>query len=220
MPFAFLSAPARVPSRLMERDSMLIRLVLLVTMALALFAGEAQAAADPATSRIEAFDAGLLGSMKAGPSVGVQERYRRLAPVIERTFSLPVMTQFAVGPAWSSFTPAQQQAAIAAFTKLTVASYAHNFNAYDGERFELDPNVVTRGPDKIVTTHLIRPHDEPVALTYRMRQSGDGWKVIDIYYGAISQLTTRRSDFAASIAAGGAPALIAHLNALSEKLLN
>jgi phospholipid transport system substrate-binding protein len=193
-------------------------LALLLTMALALFAGSAHAAADPAANRVEAFDSALLDSMKAGG--GVAERYRRLAPVVERTFNLPVMTQFAVGPAWSSFTPAQQQAATAAFTKLTVASYAHNFSGYGGEKFEVDPNVVTRGPDKIVTTHLIRPHDGPVTLSYRMRAAGDGWKVIDIYYGAISQLTTRRSDFAASIAAGGAPALIAHLASLSDKLMH
>jgi phospholipid transport system substrate-binding protein len=196
------------------------RLTLLLTLAALMMAAQVHAAADPGAGKIEAFDAALLDAMKAGPGVGTAERYRRLAPVVERTFNLPVMTQFAVGPAWSSFTPAQQQAAITAFAKLTTASYAHNFNAYGGERFELDPNVVTRGPDKIVNTHLIRPHDAPVALTYRMRAAGDGWKVIDIYYGAISQLTTRRSDFAASIASGGAPALIAHLTSLSDKLMN
>ena len=40
---------------------------------------------------------------------------------------------------------------------------------------------------------------------YRMRELGGSWKIIDVYYGAISQLTTRRSDFAAtSLNAGGA----------------
>src|SRR5580704_6027195 len=137
------------------------RLALLLVLAGVLMGGQVHAAADPGASKIEALDAALLDSMKAG-SVSTAERYRRLAPVVERTFDLPVMTQFAVGPAWSGFTPAQQQAAIAAFTKLTVASYAHNFSAYGGERFEVDPNVVTRGPDKIVNTHLIRLHDAPV----------------------------------------------------------
>jgi phospholipid transport system substrate-binding protein len=192
------------------------RLALMAAMATALVAGAAHAA-DPAAGKIEGFDSGLLDAMKSGAPVAA--RYKILAPVVERTFDLPVMTQFAVGPAWASFTPAQQQATITAFTKLTVASYAHNFSAYDGEKFDVDPAVVTRGPDKIVSSHLNRPSGGPVALTYRMRASGDSWKVIDIYYGAISQLTTRRSDFAASIAAGGAPALIAHLNTLSDKLM-
>ncbi|HEY3887540.1 MAG TPA: ABC transporter substrate-binding protein [Caulobacteraceae bacterium] len=196
------------------------RFSLLLLLGAVMMAGQVHAAADPGAAKIEAFDASLLDSMKAGPGLGMAERYRRMAPVIERTFNLPVMTQFAVGPAWSGFTPAQQQAAIAAFTRLTTASYAHNFNAYGGERFEVDANVITRGPDKIVNTHLIRPHDAPVALSYRMRAAGDSWKVIDIYYGAISQLTTRRSDFAGSIASGGAPALIAHLTSLTDRLMN
>ncbi len=36
-----------------------------------------------------------------------------------------------------------------------------------------------------------------------MRQSDDGWKVIDVYFNNISQLTTRRSDFAGPVASGG-----------------
>jgi phospholipid transport system substrate-binding protein len=52
-----------------------------------------------------------------------------------------------------------------------------------------------------------------------MRQSDGVWKVVDVYYGAISQLTTRRSDFAAPLASGGAKGLIAHLETTSAKLM-
>ncbi len=195
-------------------------LVSLLALAIApLAAGPARAAPDPASSQIASFDNALVESMQQGPSLGAKGRYRKLAPVIERTFDLPTMTRFAVGPAWSGFSKAQQQAAIDAFGRLTIASYAHNFNSYGGERFEIEPNVQTRGPDKIVQTHMIRPHDAPVALIYRMRESGGAWKVIDVYYGAISQLTTRRSDFAAPVASGGAAGLVAHLDALVDNLM-
>jgi phospholipid transport system substrate-binding protein len=199
------------------------RLPLLLALVAMVFtpmlAGQARAAADPAAGQIESFDASLLDTMKVGASLGVKGRYRKLAPVIQHTFDLPAMTRFAVGPAWASFTPAQQQAVLDAFGRLSIANYAHNFSSYGGEHFEVDPNVQTRGPDKLVQTHLIRVHDTPVALNYRMRQSGGTWKVIDIYYGAISQLTTRRSDFAAPIASGGAAGLVTHLNSLSANLM-
>jgi phospholipid transport system substrate-binding protein len=45
------------------------------------------------------------------------------------------------------------------------------------------------------------------------------WKVIDVYSDGVSQLVLRRSDFAAAIAAGGAPVLIAHLNKVSDDLM-
>jgi len=188
-------------------------------LAWAVLAGTVHAADDPAASQVERFHGALMESMKAGPELGAEARYNRLAPIVGRTFDLPVMTAFAVGPAWAGFAPAQQQAAIAAFTRLTIASYAHNFNGYGGEQFELEPNVVVRGADRIVQTRMIRPHDTPVSLTYRMRESGGTWKIIDVYYGAVSQLTTRRSDFAAPIAAGGAQGLIAHLTSLTDDLM-
>ena len=174
---------------------------------------------DPAAARIEAFDRSLVATMKEGPALGAKGRYRKLAPVIEESFDLPVMTQFAVGPAWANLSHDDRQALVKAFTRLSIASYAHNFDSFSGERFAVDPKVETRGPDKIVQSHLTQSDGKTTALTYRMRASGGGWKIIDVYFGAISQLTTRRSDFAQPLAAGGAKGLIAHLNETSDKLL-
>jgi phospholipid transport system substrate-binding protein len=190
-------------------------LLAVLTLGLApLAAAPARAASDPAASQIAAFDNALLDTMKQGASLGAKGRYHKLEPVIQRTFDLPAMAKFAVGPAWSTFTPAQQHDVIEAFGKLTIASYARNFSGYGGEHFDLDPNVVTRGPDKLVSTHLDRPHNGPVSLLYRMRDNGGEWKVIDIYFNNISQLTTRRSDFAGPVTSGGAAGLISHLNSL------
>jgi phospholipid transport system substrate-binding protein len=184
-----------------------------------LLSGTAYAGLDPAATQIDGLDDALLASMKAGPTLTTAERYRQLTPVVERTFDLPVMTAFAVGSAWANFSSEEQQALIAAFTRLTIASYAHNFTSFDGQRFEIQPDVAIRGVDKIVQTRLISPHGAPVNLTYRMRESAGSWKIIDVYFGAISQLTTRRADFAAPIASGGASGLVAHLNSLSDDLL-
>ena len=59
----------------------------------------------------------------------------------------------------------------------------------------------------------------PGAAEVQPVQVGGSWKIIDVYYGAISQLTTRRSDFAGPVASGGAAGLVTHLNQLTDKLL-
>ena len=83
----------------------------------------------------------------------------------------------------------------------------------------LDGPVQTRGVDKLVKTKLTGSGSD-VALAYRMRDNGSGWKIIDVYYnGAISQLTTQRSDFASTLSSGGAKALVAKLDAQTDKLL-
>jgi phospholipid transport system substrate-binding protein len=113
---------------------------------------------------------------------------------------------------------ADQAALIAAFRRLTVAQYATNFDDYSGETFTIAPKVEERAGDKLVRTTLKPTKGEPVAIAYRLRQSGGQWKIIDVFYkNAISQLATRRSDFASALASGGAKGLIAHLDRLAAK---
>jgi phospholipid transport system substrate-binding protein len=197
-----------------------VRGLMITAGAVLALASGSRARADPAASQIEALDATLISTMKAAKALGVQGRFHQLEPVVTRAFDIPTMTRIAVGPSWTTIPAGQQQALVSAFQRLTAASYAHNFDGYAGEKIDIDPNVLTRGPDKVVTTHLTSPGHAPVTIAYRMRDAGGGWKIVDVFYnGAISQLTTRRSDFAATLAQGGAAALIAHLNALADKQL-
>ena len=163
-------------------------------------------------------DNALLDTMKQGPALGPKGRFRKLTPVIDQSFDLPTMTAYAVGPAWATFSAPDKQALIHAFGRLSAASYAHNFDAFSGERFDIDA-VQQRGADKVVMSKIVPAHGDPTNLTYRMRKTADGWKIIDVYYGAISQLTTRRSDFAGPVASGGAKGLLAHLDTLTAKLV-
>ncbi len=179
----------------------------------------AAVAAEAAPARIEAFDKTLLETMKQGAALGAEGRYRKLAPAVEATFDLTTMTRFAVGPSWAGLSGADRAALVKAFTRLSVASYAHNFDSWSGETFEVDPAVVNRGPDIIVKSRLHTSDGKSVDLLYRMRQTMSGPKVVDVYFDGISQLTTRRSDFAAPLASGGAKGLVTHLDQTSDKLL-
>ena len=177
--------------------------------------------ADPAAQTIDAFDNALLETMKQAKTLGVQGRYARLGPVVQAAFDLPTMTRFAVGPKWAALSAPEKASLIKSFSRLSVANYAKNFDSYGGERITIDPKVDTRGLDKLVRTHILSPGSKPVDLTYRMRQAADAkWKIIDVYYnGSISELTTRRSDFAGTMNDGGASALVKKIDALADKLV-
>jgi phospholipid transport system substrate-binding protein len=205
----------------MRSISVIARLALLLAaLSLVIATGTAQAAAsDPAVAQVQTLNEALLKSMRAGSAQSMSERYRSLEPVIEQVFALPLITRLAVGPDWARFSPEEQKAVVAAFTRFTIASYAHNFRDFDGQKFELDENAATRGQDRIVRTRLIPAHDVPVSLLYRMHEVDGAWKVIDVYSNGVSELAVRRTDFAAALAAGGAPVLIAHLNKASDGLM-
>ena len=177
-------------------------------------------ATDAAVARIRAFYDALLSVMKQGDKLGTRGRYEKLAPTVRSTFDLAAMTRIAVGPEWNSIPPAQQAALIEHFTQMTIATYANRFDAYSGERFEVEPVAEVRNTGRIVRTKLFPSTGEPVTLNYLMRGSGEGWSVVDVYLtGTISELATRRSEFGAILKSGGPNALIESLRQQTEKLM-
>jgi phospholipid transport system substrate-binding protein len=196
----------------------LLALILALPMAAPVIAS-AQAS-DPAAQQADKFDSALLATMKAGKSLGAEGRYKKLEPAVTSDFDLSAMVRVAVGPAaWAKMSSSDQATLKTAFTRFTVANYAHNFSDYSGQKF-VTGAVTTRLPDKLVSTQIVNPTGSPIPLAYRMRNSGGGWKIIDVFYnGSISSLAQQSSDFSGTVAKGGAPALIKKLNDQSDKLL-
>ena len=66
---------------------------------------------------------------------------------------------------------------------------------------------------------VIKASGEPVKVDYMMRRNGDVWLISDIYLdGAISEVATRRSEFAAILKTDGIDGLIAALNRKADIL--
>ncbi len=176
---------------------------------------------DPAAKRIRAFYDALLAVMKQARELGIRGRYEKLAPVIRATFDLAAMTRIAVGREWNSISAEQQAALSDNFARMTIATYAARFDGYSGESFEVEPNAEVRATGRIVRTRLLQPKAEPITLNYLLRGSGEDWKVVDVYLtGTISELATRRAEFAAILRSGGPSALVEDLRQQTEKLLS
>jgi len=174
---------------------------------------------DPAAQTVQSFYDTLVATMKQGKELGVKGRYDKLKPAVEQAYDLADMTKFVVGPTWPSLSASDQQALTEAFERMTIANYASNFDSFGGEKFTVEPTVQARGADKVVQSKLITG-GQTIPFNYRLRQAGGSWKILDVYLnGSISELATRRSDFAATVSSGGAPALIKKIDALSDQLL-
>ncbi|HEX3885811.1 MAG TPA: ABC transporter substrate-binding protein [Stellaceae bacterium] len=199
-----------------SRRSLLISPLALGCLA-ASAAAEGEAGATAAIGQL--YDA-LLGVMKQAKSMSFDQRFARLLPVIERVFDLGLMTRIAVGPSWPQIAPAAQQRLTQAFARFTVSQYAGRFDGYDGERFEVDPAALPNPNGVIVQSRLVKSNGEPVALNYLMhRGAGGAWQAIDVYLkGTISELATRRSEFAGVLQSSGADGLVKALDQRSAAL--
>jgi phospholipid transport system substrate-binding protein len=175
------------------------------------------AAVDPAAQQIESFYVVLIDTMKQGPELGLQGRFRQLTSTAQETFDLPGMTQITVGPAWQMISDPDRKAIIDAFERLTIANYAKHFAKFTGQKFTVDPAVKMRANDKIVESKLLSG-SSTVPFNYRMRLVDGKWKVVDVFLnGYVSQLAVRRADFASTVASSGAPGLIKKINQLVDK---
>jgi phospholipid transport system substrate-binding protein len=160
----------------------------------------------------------LLNTMKSGRILGPSGRFTQLEPVIRRSFDIASMARLSVGPFWTSLTEAQRQQMTESYGRYISAIYADRFDSYAGQKLELtDEQPAPSGV--MVKSQIIKANGEPVKVDYLMRRNGDNWLISDIYLdSAISEVATRRSEFAAIMKKDGIDGLITALNRKADLL--
>ncbi len=171
----------------------------------------ATAPASSATAVIDRFHAELLGIMKNAQTLGIDGRRARLQPVMDETYDFPGMAQRSLGPAWSKLDLAERARFVQVFRGMILRTYAIRFNGYESERFETRGEESSVAGTEIVRT-ILHTAKEDVHLDYRLRETPEGWRVIDIYLGGtISELAMKRAEYTSVIAREGFDALVAAL---------
>ena len=202
------------------KPSLSTALIAALTALLCLGPMSSRAQEAPAARRIQAYYQQLLPTLQQADRLSVRERDRRFGPAINSAFDLGTMTRLAAGPAWSTFSPSQQAAVREAFSRFLVADYASLVRDYSGQSFFVEPQTTgePRGGGEVVKTKLIQAGGRNVTINYLVR----GGRVIDVYFnGTISDLATRRDEFASILAGGGgADALVRTLRQRTEALLS
>ena len=187
-------------------------------LAVLAFSPQPAPAAESASAVVRGFYATLLQTMKNAEKLGSRGRYAVLVPKVAAAFDVPFMTRLTVGPSWNSLGRSEQLRAQAAFARYIAATYASQFDGYSGERIEvLDERPFAYGV--LVRTRIVKADGGPVSIDYLLRRDAQDWRIADIYLdGTISELATRRSDFAAILRDGGIDGLIAALDAKTASL--
>jgi phospholipid transport system substrate-binding protein len=160
---------------------------------------------------VRQYQAALIAAMQQGAAY--EARYRSLQGPVAKAFDLGFIAQRAAGPAWTGFSEAQKKKYVDVFSRYSVAQHATRFKKFGGERFEvLGTDDVGRGYVR-VRTQIVTGSGERVQLDYLMGRRA-GWRIVDVFAkGAISEVATRRADFAPVIQSQGAEGLIRELEA-------
>src|SRR6516164_6838815 len=191
---------------------------LAMVMALAVLSRPAYAAPASGSDAVQGLYDTLLSTMKNGRTLGQSGRFVQLEPVVRRTFDIASMARLSVGPSWATMNESQRQQVIDGFGRYISAIYADRFDSYAGQKLQVtDEQPAAAGI--IVHSQIVKANGEPVKVDYLMRKNGDSWLISDVYLdGAISEVATRRSEFAAILRNDGVDGLIAALNRKADIL--
>ena len=172
-----------------------------------------------ASSSIDALHAALLDVMQNAETLGYPGRVEKLKPVIPGYFDVEFMARKAVGRHWKTANAQEKERYLAVFGRFMVANYAGRFDGYSGQSFETLSEEPARSETLLVKTQLVDPTDKNIELSYRLRETPDGWRIIDVYMdGTVSELALRRSEFSSVAKREGFDALIDTLEAKIDKL--
>ncbi|MAE93981.1 MAG: hypothetical protein CL910_04920 [Deltaproteobacteria bacterium] len=156
----------------------------------------------------------LLECMQQGEQLGLEGRRAKLEPAVAEAYDLPLMAAKVLGRHWRSLSDDDKGRWVDTFRRLTVATYAERFGAWNGEALTIDDAEAGARGTIVVHTRIERVNAEAVPVHYRMKAREGRWRVIDVFLnGTVSELALRRSEYGSVIRKDGIAPLIERLEA-------
>ncbi|MDO8437647.1 MAG: HpnM family protein [Nitrosomonadaceae bacterium] len=157
---------------------------------------------------VRRFHESLLEAMREGGRLGYRGRLELLAPAIDRSHDLDFIARITLGSHWTKLDPEQQRIFTDTFRQLSISSYAGWFKSHEGERFEFMEQQPMPREQVLVRSQLVQAKGEVVRFDYVLRQTKDGWRIINILADGVSDLALKRVEYRAVLERDGFPALI------------
>lgn len=143
------------------------------------------------------------------------ERSSALSALVEQTFDINAMGAVAVGlDTYRGWTDAQRAGFLEAFARFMVATHASRFEDSRNPSFEIESSEEIKTGRMLIHARYLRDGHDPVAIDYLVRQSENGWRVLDVYLDeTVSLLALHRAEFASVLKAKGFDGFIAAMHA-------
>lgn len=190
-------------------------IALLAGLALGVLSSPRALAVEAPDKQIERVSAEVLARIKADPEIrsGNLDRVSQFVDeMIMPVVDFERMTALSVGRGWREATPEQRQQLVEQFRTLLLRTYSGALSEVRDQSIRMKPmRADPADKDVIVRSEVIGHGTEPIQLDYRMRLTGDTWKIYDINVLGVWLVETYRNQFAPIVSQGGIPGLIESL---------
>jgi len=140
------------------------------------------------------------------------QRTAGFAELLSSGFDLDYIGRFVLGRYWNAASAAQRDTYLPLFHRYVIRTYASRLKGYAGETFEIVAQRRAGPRDVIVRTRIARPAGGAlIDADWRVRSTGDSYRIIDVMVEGISMAITQRQEFSSVIRRKGIDGLIADL---------
>lgn len=185
------------------------RLLATVLWVVALLCAPGLARASDADAVIRQFNDRVLDVMKAGQKLGFKGRVEKYRVIVGDVYDMPTITKAMLGPSASKLAVEEFQKLQDAYSEFSAATYAAQFDDWEGERLEVGETRPSTAGAQIVQSWIAPKTGEPTQIDYVMREVQGHWRIVDVLYdGTVSQVAVRRSEFGSIFRAKGIVGLL------------
>lgn len=162
--------------------------------------------------------AGQAINVLRSPGASLAERETALRNLLAQSFDLQFIGRFAIGRHWRKMGADQRAEYLRLFGAYVLNTYSSRFGGYSGETFSVVSARPAGKKDAVVRSLIQRPSGPPIQCDWRVRATGDQYKIIDLTVEGVSMAVTQRSEFSAVIKSNGIDGLVTALRARADKL--
>ena len=177
----------------MERNRTIARAAALAFVAaVALGASPAPASAAEAEARsfVQQTIDTVLGILR-DKSIPLEQKKNQVESLAYQRFDFELMSRLVLARNWEKFSPQQRTDFVDAFKKHLSATYRDTLNTFRDETIEIASSRVEKNQDVTVMT-LVKGAADTTKVDYRLRNTGQGWRGIDVIIEGRSCRTSAR----------------------------
>lgn len=147
-------------------------------------------------------------------SIPLSQREADIRALLKKNFDLKTIGRFVLSRYWRQATPDQRSEYMNLFTEYVLRTYARRLGAYGNETFKITSSRPLGSRDAIVDTQIQqRSGGQPITAGWRVRDTDNEYKIIDVVVEGVSMAATQRSEFDSIVQRQGISGLIETLRA-------
>jgi phospholipid transport system substrate-binding protein len=181
-------------TKIQKGTSTMLRRALLALIPLAIFFAQPTLAALGPTDTVKKAIGQILIVLK-NERLGRQERWKRIAPIINKNFDFRAMSQSILATHWESASRSEKKQFVEYFSQYLEDTYRRKIEGYADQKIKYTRERV-RGGRAIVDTVIVTETTE-IPVSYKMRNHKDKWLAYDVVIEGASLVNSYRNLYAA-----------------------